>query len=245
MYARVEYKNKEYYSYVFACFDYEYMPQYIVYDPIDKKFDIVALFSKKSYGNRQIGLMNESEKGFIKKQKIEINMGTVYKCVGYDWIINNVELIKDIELGNQIDNKYVKIAEEMNATIDPDGWNEVNTLEDAEEFMYHVGGFHDTYLVGMEAIADDIDFQVKAKLRLRFNSQGPFNILMEFEDGIHVNYSFYSANRIYLSSIVFDGEKKYWVDGDEDISVNDIKKYHYVQGINLRWKFIVKDNDKW
>lgn len=47
MYVRVEYKGRTYYSYVFAYFDFDYMPQYVVYNQIDNKFDIVAYFSKK------------------------------------------------------------------------------------------------------------------------------------------------------------------------------------------------------
>lgn len=245
MYVRIEYQGKKYYSYVFAHFECDYMPQYVVYDPFDDKFDIVSHFSKKWDGVRQIGWMNENENDFIKVSSLELIRGTVYKCAGYGWLINNVDLIKEIELGNKLDEKYQTLAREMNATINPDAWNEVNTADDAADFMYHVGAFHDTYLIGMEAEADYIDFKTPAKLRLKFHSPGAFNILVEFEDGIFIKYSFYSANRIYLSSIVIDGKNKYWVDGDEDLRPMDIENFQYIQANHIRWKFILKDDGEW
>ena len=133
----------------------------------------------------------------------------------------------------------------MNSTIDPDAWNEVVTEEDAEDMMYHVGGFHDWYLVGMEAKSDPYDCFVDAKVQLRFTSQAAFDVLLEFEGSTYINYSFCSANRIYLSSIVIDKELKYWVDGQEDIDLNDIKNHSYIQGNKLRWKFVLKTDDDW
>lgn len=245
MYVRIEYQNKEYYSYVFAQFDCDYMPQYVVYDPIDEKFDIVALFSKKSYGNRQVGFMNESEKDFVRVNDIELDRGLVRKCAGYPWLIQNIELLKDIENGKPLDEKYVKIAKELNATIDPDAWNEVTNEEEAEDMMNHVGGFHDWYLIGMEAKSDPYDCNTDSIVTLRFNSQCAFDVLLQFYGAVYIKYNFYSANRIYLSSVILDNDKAYWVDGDEDLSINDIGNYDYILGNKMRWKFVMKEEHDW
>ena len=69
MYVRVKYQNKKYYSYVFAHFEYDYMPHCVVFNNEENKFEIVSNLSKKSGGVRQIGYMNESEEGFIKKRE--------------------------------------------------------------------------------------------------------------------------------------------------------------------------------
>lgn len=245
MYVRVLYQNKEYYSYVFGYFQLDYMDHYIVYDPIDNKFDIVAYFSKSSNGHRQIGFMNENEDDFIKLNELKLNLGTVYKCSGYPWLINNPSLINDINDGKTIDLEYVKLAKDMNSTINPDSWNEIITKEDADDMMYHVGGFHDWYLVAIEGNNDPYDCEIDSKLTLRFTSQAAFDVLLEFEQGIYIKYSFESNNRIYLSSIVLDDNHKYWVDGDEDLSISDLDNYEYIQGNKMRWKFILNPNKEW
>ncbi len=242
MYVRINYQNKIYYSYVFAHFECDYMPQYVVYDSVDEKFDIIAHLSEKCGGHRQVGFMNENEKDFIYRKELNLNMGLVKKCAGYSWLIENADLINDIKEGKPINKDYVRIAKEMNSTIDPDAWNEVVTEEDAEDMMNHVGGFHDWYLVGIEGKSDPYDCFVDSKLQLRFTSQAAFDVLLEFEGGIYIKYGFYSANRIYLSSIIINDEQKYWVDGEEDLKFESIEQYQYIQANKLRWKFILKEN---
>ena len=245
MYVRVLHQNKEYYSYVFMYFSYDYMPQYVVYDSENKKFEVVAYLSKKCDGHRQIGFLNEHEDGFIRKSEMDITMGKVYKCCGYDWLINDTSMINDICEGKEIDEKYHKIAKEMNDTIDPDKWNEVITEDDAEDMMNHVGGFHDWYLVEVKGYFDDIDFMGESSLVLRFRSQAAFDVLVEFSRDVYLNYGFTSCNRIYLSSVVVDGEAKYWVDGEEDVRKEFIKEFSYIKSESLRWKFIIKTDEEW
>lgn len=244
MYARVQYKNKTYYSYVFAHFKYDYMPHYIVFDPIDEKFDIIAYFSKSCDGHRQIGFMNEDESEFVRVNGIKINKGQIDKCDGYDWLVKNVDLIKAIEEGKSIDQKYVEFAKKLNATINPDAWNEVETEEDAENMMNHVGGFHDWYLISITAISDPYTCELESKVQLKFSSQAAFDTLVEF-DGAFIKYNFCPANRIYLSSVVIDGDIKYWVDGEEELSIEDVKNYDHIAGTGLRWKFVLKEEDDW
>ena len=76
MYVRVKYQDKKYYSYVFAHFEYDYMLHCVVFNNDENKFEIVSNLSKKSNGVRQIGYLNESEEGFIKKD------GVVFESTG-------------------------------------------------------------------------------------------------------------------------------------------------------------------
>lgn len=245
MIARVSYNGKVYHSYVFGYFQLDYMPHYVVYNSMEEKFEIVAYFSKKCDGHRQIGLLNENEKEFVKINDFNLQKGIANKCKGYPWFFENLDIIKSIELGNKIDDKYISIAKELNSTIDPDKWNEVTNQEEADDFMYHVGGFHDMYLIGMSATADYLDCTNASKLQLLFHSQGAFNVLVEFEDHVFLKYGFCTCNRIYLSSLIVEGEHKYWVDGEEDLSYSDIRQYDYIQGKYLRWKFILKEDEEW
>lgn len=187
--------------------------------------------------------MNENEKDFVYKDELILNMGLVKNCAGYPWLINNVDLIKNIEKGKPINEEYIKFAINMNSTIDPDAWNEVNTQEDAEDMMNHVGGFHDWYLISIEAKSDPYEGDLKSTVLLKFSSQAAFDVLLEF-DGAFIKYNFCPANRIYLSSTIVD-EYVYWVDGEEELTLKDIERYSYIQGNKLRWKFILKDEHDW
>ena len=244
MYARIEYKGKVYYSYVFAYFKYDYMPRYVVYDPIDKRFDIVAYFSAKCDGRRQIGLMNEHEYGFVRNPKLTINMGEINDCVGYPWLIEDAEVLKSIESSGLADEKYIKLAEEMNAGIDPDKWNEITNEDEAEDMMNHTGGFHDWYLISITAKSNPYSCEEAATVQLKFNSQAAFDTILEFEDCICIDFAFGMYNRIYSSSVIFKDDMVYWVDSDE-VDFNCIKKYSSIRAKKLRWKFVVKEENDW
>ena len=241
MIARVKYNGKTYNSYVFAYFEYDYMPQYLVYNTEDDKFEIVSNFSEKCNGHRQIGLLNENENSFIYKSELQLNKGTIKKFKGYSWVDNT--LINDIENGNKIENEYHDVAKKMNNNINLDSWNEVLTPSDAEDFMNHVGCFHDMYFIGMNCIADYLDIENEAKLQLHFHSQGPFDVVVEFKGAIDIKYTFITCNRIYLSSIVFKHPNIYWLDGNDELSEADINDYDYISGQKLSWKYILKDEE--
>ena len=241
MYVRVKYQNKKYYSYVFAHFEYDYMPYCVVFNNEENKFEIVSNLSKKSGGVRQIGYMNESEEGFIKKREMNINLGVIRKCFGYPWLINNEELLRSIEEGLNIDEEYLKLAKEMNESIDKDAWNNVENEIDAEFFMEHVGAFHDSYLVGIEGFFNDLDLETPGSLKLRFTTGGEFDVLVEFIGSVKVKYLFTTCNRIYLSSVIFFNNSVYWVDGNDELTSVDIEDYDYISSEKLRWKFIEKD----
>ena len=244
MYVRVKKEEKEYYSYVFAHFQLDYMPQHVVFDPVENKFDLVASFSQSSGGHRQIGFMNENEKDFVFKKELDLNVGVVKKCAGYAWLVEDINLLNDICDGKPVDQKYKNLAVEMNQTIDPDAWNEVVTKQDADDMMEHVGGFHDWYLTSISANSDPYEGELISTVQLKFRSQAAFDVLVEFE-GAYIQYNFCPANRIYLSSIVLDGDLVYWVDGEEDLSVDDVKNYDHVVGNKLRWKFVLKEKCDW
>ena len=246
MIAKVQYQGKVYYSLVFARFEVFYRNHYVVYDPIDDKFDIIALFSDNGYGHRQIGFIDERESGFIGLCDMTLKMGIAEDINGYPWIVREPEYLRNIEEGKTLPEEVVRRAKEMNALINPDKWNEVLTEVDVENMMNHTGGFHDQYWVEIKGVADEIDPNVDAKLQIRFTSQGPFDVLVEFEGGIHLDIGFYSSNRIFTSTIVIGKECIYWVNDAEDgLLEKDIKSYSYISAKKLRWKFIDKEENDW
>lgn len=243
MIGRIQYLGNTYYSYVFAHFEVFYRNQYVVYNPIDNKFEIVQIFGDNGYGHRQIGLINEHENGFISHEDITLNMGVANHVRGYAWMI---EQIKNIEEGKDLPEELVSKVKEMNASIDPDKWNEVTTEDDVEDMMNHTGGFHDQYWVEIKGVSDDVDPEVNSKLQIRFTSQGPFDVLVEFEGSIYMNIGFYSCNRIFVSTVVIGKKCIYWVNDAEDgITEEEVKDYRYIAAKKLRWKFVVKQENDW
>lgn len=246
MIARIQYQNKVYYSYVFAHFEVFYRSHYVVYDPIDNKFDAIPVFSDNGYGHRQVGLINEHESGFIGQCDLTLKMGIAEHLVGYPWLVKEPDYIRNIEEGKELPEELVNKAKEMNKTIDPDKWNEVVTEDDVEDMMNHTGGFHDQYWVEIKGVSDDVDPWKSAKLQIRFTSQGPFDVLVEFEDGIYIKSGFYSSNRIYTSTVVIGKKYIYWVNDAEDgLSEDKVNEYNHIQSKKLRWKFILKEEDDW
>ena len=246
MIAKVQYLGKVYYSLVFAHFEVFYRDQYVVYDPIDNKFDIISTFGDNGYGHRQIGLIDERESGFIGLCDMTLKMGIAENINGYPWLVREPQYLRDIEEGKPLPEEVVRIAKEMNSTLNPDKWNEVVTEDDVENMMNHTGGFHDQYWVEIKGIADEVDPNVDAKLQIRFTSQGPFDVLVEFEGSIHMNIGFYSSNRIYTSTVVLGEKSIYWVNDAEDgLLEKKVEDYRYIQSKKLRWKFIDKLENDW
>lgn len=109
--------------------------------------------------------------------------------------------------------------------------------------MNNVDGFHDWYLISMSVTSDLYDYCTKSKLILKFNSDVAFDLLLEFETP-YIKYNFTSSNRIDLTTIIID-KYIYWINGEENIKVENIEKYNYIRGSKLRWKFILKDKNDW
>ncbi len=114
------------------------------------------------------------------------------------------------------------------------------------KLIRNVCSFHDWYLVGIVANSDPYK-EMTSKLQLKFNSQGHFDCVVEFEDDIYINMCFSYANRIYLSSVIIEGEYIYWVDGDEELSYESFKEcdFNYISSRKLRWKFLAKEENDW
>ena len=95
MYVRVKIQEKSYYSQVFAYYHYDYMPYYLVFDPISDKFDIVAYFSQSCDGHRQIGFMDERENDFVQNNILLCRQPGKYRV---DLIIGTVQGAHNVDL---------------------------------------------------------------------------------------------------------------------------------------------------
>ena len=81
-------------------------------------------------------------------------------------------------------------------------------------------------------------------MKLKFNSQAAFDTILEFKGCIDINFSFETYNRIYSSSVVFKDGMIYWMDNDE-VDLERMREYSYIGAKNLRWKFVLKEENDW
>lgn len=247
MIAKIVLDDREYFSYVYFLCIHDYRTKAIVFDSKENKFEFIDAFKNKYTSERVIYLFDFSEEGLEKKKKIKLTSYEVNDCIGYTWLINNIDLIEDIEQGKEVSEEYLKIARELNNTIDVYRWHDINNEMDAEELLDIAGAFHDSYIRDVKGIfGRPYEPEVETKFQVAFELYGNhFDILLEFIGGADIKYALSPyLNYIYLSSIIFHNDLIYWVDGGDDLRVIDIPDNPYICAKKLRWKIIDKKEDE-
>lgn len=242
MIAKVVSKEREYYSYVFAKFNPGFYEAVIVFDDENEKFELINVYDTKPSLKRKIFIIDTDMEGMIEKSEIKLSLiNTLKNCFGYDWIIENIELIKDIKSKNSIDKKYIELAKEINKKIEVSEWKYVKNEKDAKDLLHAAWGFHDAEL-------DNISYKLKetyndpSVVQILFTGCWECDILLEFQRDvlIHFNIDDNCSHEIMDSNILFNDGYVYWVDDYiEDIKeLND--SYIYFRGRSLKWKMINK-----
>ena len=247
MIAKIKIDGREYFSYIFFLCICEYRTKAIVFNLKEDRFEFLDGNKNKYMQERIIYPFDYKEDGFIKKDKIKLTACEVTDCVGYEFLINDENLIRDIEQGAPIREEYLEIARKLNMTIDVYAWHDVTNKEQADELMDIVGAFHDSYLRDFRGIfGRPYEPEFETKIQLSFELYGNhFDVMMEFYGGVDINYSFCEhLNSIYLSSIVFHDGLIYWVDGGDDLLPIDIKDNPYISSKYLRRRIIDKAEKK-
>ena len=215
----------------------------ITFNSKKDRFEFVEAYTSKYSMERQIFLFDCKEDGLIKSKDIQLNFYKVTNCVGFEWLIENENLIKDIENGKQVDEKYLKIARLLNSSIDVYAWHEIENDNDIEELMDICGCFHDSYIRDFQGFfGRPYEPEFQTRIQLAFELYGNhFDITLEFYEGVSIHYNFCSnLNGIYLSTIMFHDGCIYWVDGGDDLRPIDIKDNPYIMSKKLRWKITDK-----
>lgn len=243
MIAKIKLDDREYFSYIYFLCKYDYKTKAIVFNDKENKFELIDAFKNKYTSERIIYLFDYNENGLIEKKEIVLSAFKVTDCMGYDWLINNEDLIRNIELSKEIPIEYINIAKGMNSKIDVYAWHDITTKEEADELMDIAGAFHDSYIRDFKGIfGRPYEPEFETKLQVSFEMYGNhFDIMLEFAGGIGMNCGFATnLNSIYLSSIVFHNGYIYWLDGGDELRPIDIKDHPYIMAQKLRWRIIDK-----
>ena len=154
-----------------------------------------------------------------------------------------MELINDIIGGKDISNEYIELARNDSKNIDIYAWHDVKKQEDIDELLDISGAFHDSYIRDFKGVfGRPYEPEFVTKFQISFELYGNhFDLMMEFSDGVIVNFSFYKyLNSIYLSSLFFHENRIYWLEGNDELGPVDIKDNSHISAGSLRWKIIPK-----
>lgn len=242
MIAKIVTKDREYYSYVFAKFNPGFYETVIVFDNECEKFELINVYDIKPSLKRKIFIIDTDIDGMIKKETIKLSQFTTFKdCFGYRWILENIELIKNIKNNKEVDYEFIELAKEENNKLEVSEWRYVKNEKDAKDLLHAAWGFHDSVL-------ENINYKLKegykdpSVVQVLFTGCWECDILLEFKRDIliHFNIDDINSYEINDSNILFDDGYIYWVDEYID-NIKDIKHdFIYFRGRSLKWKMINK-----
>ena len=244
MIAKVVTENKEYYSYVFARFNPGYYETLIVFDNETERFELINVYNVKPSLKRKVFIIDTNTEGMIEEKIIKLSLKTNYKnCLGYDWVLHDIELIKKIKEGSLVDEKFIILAKQFNDNIVYNEWTLVKNKKDIQDLMTASWGFHDSELDNISYKLNE--FGEPSVVQVLFTGCWECDILLEFKGDvlIHFNLDDRNTTEILDSNILFDNGYIYWIDDYIEDVKNISEENIYFRARSLKWKMINKKNN--
>ena len=244
MIAKIDYQNKSFYSRVFALMTTaDDVSCAVVFDSEQNAFRIVNVNSSKYLSKLNVNVVDNDTEGFIDKYKIVLSAFTAEYCSGYDWVLNDLNLLQAIADGRAVDAKYIALAQSFNASIDIGGWRYVTERKDADELLTVAGGFHDSYLTDVN-ITLGKNADNTTTILLNFQTPYGFDLVLAFEGETAAHYSFSPhSGYVYSASVLFGDKFVYFAEdnGEDEINLSDLDENDgYFYGERLKWKIVDK-----
>ena len=246
MIAKVVKNGREYYSHIFASFNPGWYECVIVFDNENNKFELLDIYDRRPSLKRRVFVIDTDKTDMVKKKELNISIGTTYKdCLGYSWILENRDLIKAIKNGKDVDEYYIKLAEEINRNIDTSEWKYVNNQKDAENLMSAAWGFHDAVIKSIHYKINE-QYDAPSCVEVLFTGCWECDIILKFKYDILVHFKV--DDNIILdildSSILFHNGFIYWVDDYIQNVERITEQCTYFRARSLAWRMIT-NNDSW
>ena len=246
MLAKIVSDNREYYSYVFAKFNPGWFESVIVFDNENSRFELINVYRTTPSLKRKVFIIDTDTTDMVEKKEIKPSIITTYKdCFGYAWILENSNLIKQIKDGKQVEEQYIKIAEEQNKSIDTSEWKYVKNQKDADNLLSAVWGFHDATIKSISYQMKD-NYNDPSSIQVLFTGCWECDVILEFKKDVLIHFNFNDNNMpdIMDSNILFHDGFIYWID-DCIESVDDITEdFIYFRARSLAWKMITTETEK-
>lgn len=248
MLAKIVSEKREYYSRVFAKFNPGWFESVIVFDNENKRFELLDVYRRHPSLKRKVFIIDTDTTDMVEKKEIKASFKKKYKdCLGYSWVLDNGDLIKQIKAGNSVDEKYIKIAEELNHDMDTNEWRYVKNPKDADSLLTAAWHFHDATLESIRyEYNQDEESDEPSRVQVLFTGCWECDILLEFKTDVRIHFNVVESAmyQIMDSNILFHDGFVYWVD-DHIESVDDIKEdFIYFRARSLAWKMITKATEE-
>lgn len=243
MIVKINFGEKAYFSHVFLKGVTQYRERFVVFNDELEKFELVCTTKELDLSRRCIYTFDYTYEGFVEKDLIKLDTTVLTECIGYPWLINNIDLIKAIDQGKEVPKEYIEFAKKIHKDMNPYRWHHVKTQEDLKELEYITGCFHDCYLKSYKGILNNpTNLNRNFNLKLDFDIyQNAYDIMIEFRKDVQVKMELGTlTDRIFASSFILHEGRIYWLEGGEDLSPIDIKDYPYISSGQLRWKITRK-----
>ncbi|MBQ8293632.1 MAG: hypothetical protein IJX78_07535 [Bacilli bacterium] len=250
MFAKIISKDdREYYSCIFAKFNSGWDEVVIVFDDYNNKFELLNVYTTFPSIIRKVFIIDTDTSDWIHKDVIKLSLVNKYKeCDGYDWLINNEELINAIKNDKEVAEEIKLKAKKLNDAIEINEWHYIKTPKDISDLLTAAWGFHDSYIIDIK-YEKEVEFPLAPTIiQILFAGCWNCSILLEFERDVLVHFvsddktidCFLGAN------IVFENGYVYWIGdtGDCIQNISDIKEYHtYFRARSLKWKMITNNKE--
>lgn len=238
MIAKIKRKGREFYSYVFALMKDGGKSAAVVFDGEKDAFELVDVYESRYSIDRNIFVVDENTDDFVLADDLELDGFSVEYCDGCEWLVRNPQLLLKIVRGGDVDGKTKALARELNASIDLGGWRDVTDARSVAELIDVAGGFHDSFITGMEFEGSDRDPRSAAKLRVIFTLYGGEKLVLEFRGEIKIHYEFGThINGIFAASVMFGEERVIFAeDVDEPDDIDEDTSF--ISADKLKWKIL-------
>ena len=244
MIVKINFGEKAYFSHVFLKGTTNYRERFVVFNDELERFELVCTTIELELSEICFYTFDYTYEGFIEKDLIELDTTELTECIGYPWLINNVDLIKAIDQGKEVPKEYIELAKKIHQNMNPYRWHNVETQKDLEELEYISGCFHDCYLKSYKGVFNNpTSMNRNMSLQLDFDMyQNAYDIRIEFRKDVRVNMELSAiADRIFATSFLLHDGRIYWLEGGEDLRPIDIKDYS-LESLRKNIAMVFQDN---
>ena len=239
MIAKILQKDDVYYSYVFAAFDNRSDSKVLVFHNASAEFRMVNIYQTSLSLTRVAFIIDPDLSDYIKIQNMRPEwFDSAYDVAGYDWILNDSELLKNMMQNRKIPPEIIERARQLNAQLEISEWNDVKDPEDAEKLQSAALGFHD-------AVIDRLEYTLHpSRLTVHFTECWNAEFDLIFEGDIAIQNTVDELYPVILdSSILFEKGFIYWVDEDIESTDEITAEDQYFRARSLKWRMKTPESE--